>query len=207
MINLIIDLDGEEKEFSIPTSWNEVTVKKAAKLAEIQLKNKTDIESAADIVSVLADIDQETIYMLTAHQFNDLVEHIKFTLEKIDSPELKDSIFIEDEEYFLKKDFTKLTMGEIISIDTILKQYENNIAPAMAKLLCIFLRKKKENGSLETFKNSFMEREILFEEVIISDVNDLFLFFLDGENLSQSNMKDYLENQKSNQESEIDFQS
>lgn len=207
MINLIIDLDGEEKQFSIPTSWNEVTVKKAAKLAEIQLKNKTDIESAADIVSVLADIDQETIYMLTAHQFNDLVEHIKFTLEKIDSPELKDSIFIEDEEYFLKKDFTKLTMGEIISIDTILKQYENNIAPAMAKLLCIFLRKKKENGSLETFKNSFMEREILFEEVIISDVNDLFLFFLDGENLSQSNMKDYLENQKSNQESEIDFQS
>lgn len=207
MINLIIDLDGEEKQFSIPTSWNEVTVKKAAKLAEIQLKNKTDIESAADIVSVLADIDQETIYMLTAHQFNDLVEHIKFTLEKIDSPELKDSIFIEDEEYFLKKDFTKLTMGEIISIDTILKQYENNIAPAMAKLLCIFLRKKKENGSLETFKNSFMEREILFEEVIISDVNDLFLFFLDGENLSQNNMKDYLENQKSNQESEIDFQS
>ena len=88
-----------------------------------------------------------------------------------------------------------------------LKQYENNIAPAMAKLLCIFLRKKKENGSLETFKNSFMEREILFEEVIISDVNDLFLFFLDGENLSQNNMKDYLENQKSNQESEIDFQS
>ena len=207
MINLIIDLDGEKKQFSIPTSWNEVTVKKAAKLAEIQLKNKTDIESAADIVSVLADIDQETIYMLTAHQFNDLVEHIKFTLEKIDSPELKDSIFIKDEEYFLKKDFTKLTMGEIISIDTILKQYENNIAPAMAKLLCIFLRKKKENGSLETFKNSFMEREILFEEVIISDVNDLFLFFLDGENLSQSNMKDYLENQKSNQESEIDFQS
>jgi len=206
MINLIIDLDGEEKEFSIPTSWNEVSVKKAAKLAEIQVSNKTDIESAADIVSVLADIDQETIYMLTADQFNDLVENIKFTLEKIDSPELKDSIFIDGEEYFLKKDFTKLTMGEIISVDTILKQYENNVAPAMAKLLCIFLRKKKENGSLETFKNSFMQRESLFEEVIISDVNNLFLFFLDGENLSQSNTKDYLESQKSNQESEIDFQ-
>ena len=206
MINLIIDLDGEEKEFSIPTSWNEVSVKKAAKLAEIQVSNKTDIESAADIVSVLADIDQETIYMLTADQFNDLVENIKFTLEKIDSPELKDSIFINGEEYFLKKDFTKLTMGEIISVDTILKQYENNVAPAMAKLLCIFLRKKKENGSLETFKNSFMQRESLFEEVIISDVNNLFLFFLDGENLSQSNTKDYLESQKSNQESEIDFQ-
>ena len=206
MINLIIDLDGEEKEFLIPTSWNEVSVKKAAKLAEIQVSNKTDIESAADIVSVLADIDQETIYMLTADQFNDLVENIKFTLDKIDSPELKDSIFIDGEEYFLKKDFTKLTMGEIISVDTILKQYENNVAPSMAKLLCIFLRKKKENGSLETFKNSFMQRESLFEEVIISDVNNLFLFFLDGENLSQSNTKDYLESQKSNQESEIDFQ-
>lgn len=206
MINLIIDLDGEEKEFLIPTSWNEVSVKKAAKLAEIQVSNKTDIESAADIVSVLADIDQETLYMLTASQFNDLVENIKFTLEKIDSPELKDSIFIDGEEYFLKKDFTKLTMGEIISIDTILKQYENNVGPAMAKLLCIFLRKKKENGSLETFKNSFMERESLFENVIISDVNNLFLFFLDGNNSSPSNMKGYMESQKKNKESEIDFQ-
>jgi hypothetical protein len=50
----------------------------------------------------------------------------------------------------------------------------------MAKLLCIFLRKKKENGKLESFKNSFMEREELFENVMISDVNNLFLFFLDG---------------------------
>lgn len=206
MINLVIELDGEEQNFLIPTSWSEVTVKKAAKLADIERENRTDIEIIADVVSALADIDQEIIYMLTTDQFNEVVEHIKFTSEQVEGVDLKDSIFVGDEEYFLKKDFTKLTMGEIISIDTILKQHEHNIAPAMAKLLCIFLRKKKENGSLETFKNSFMERESIFENVIISDVNNLFLFFLDGKNSSPSNMKDYLESQKSNQESEIDLQ-
>lgn len=204
MINLIIELDGEEHNFNVPTGWNEVTVKTAAALSAVKKTNRTDIEVMVDIISLLANIDGELIYMLTSEQFNEVVEIVKFTTEEIKG-EMADSVIINDEEYFLKKDFSQLTMGEIISIDTIIAQNENNIAPAMAKLLCIFLRKKKENGNIESFKNSFMERESLFEQVIISDVHNLFLFFSDGRNSSQSNMKDYSESQNQ-KPSEIDSQ-
>lgn len=204
MINLIIELDGEEHNFNVPTGWNEVTVKTAAALSAVKKTDRTDIEVMVDIISLLANIDGELIYMLTSEQFNEVVEIVKFTTEEIKG-EMADSVIINDEEYFLKKDFSQLTMGEIISIDTIIAQNENNIAPAMAKLLCIFLRKKKENGSIESFKNSFMERESLFEQVIISDVHNLFLFFSDGRNSSQSNMKDYSESQNQ-KPSEIDSQ-
>lgn len=202
MINLIIEVDGEEHNFNVPTGWDEVTVKSAAALSDIKKTDRTDIEVMVDIISLLANIDSELIYMLTSEQFQKVVDIIKFTTEDVKG-EMADSVIVDGEEYFLKKDFSQLTMGEIISIDTIISQNENNIAPAMAKLLCIFLRKKKENGNIESFKNSFMERESLFEGVIISDVHNLFLFFLDGRNSSQSNTKDYLESQ-SQKLSEID---
>ena len=205
MINIEFNIDGEKQSFDVPTGWDEVSVKKSAALTNISRDGRTEIEIIVDIVSILGEIDPDIIYMLTTEQFNQIIDVVKFTTEKIDS-ELKDSIIIDGEEYFLKKDFTQLTMGEIISIETILKQYENSVAPAMAKLLCIFLRKKKENGNLESFKNSFMERESLFENVLITDVNNLFLFFLDGKNLSQNNTKDYSENENQNQKSEIDLQ-
>jgi len=51
-----------------------------------------------------------------------------------------------------------------------------------------------------------MERESKFENVIITEVNNLFLFFLDGNNSSHKNTKDYLENQNQKVENEIDLQ-
>jgi len=40
-----------------------------------------------------------------------------------------------------------------------------------------FFKKEKANGKLESFKNDFMERETIFNQAIITDVNNIFLFF------------------------------
>jgi hypothetical protein len=130
----------------------------------------------------LTGIEEELIYLLTQEQFLEVVEKVKFTNEEIVS-ELKESILVEGEEYFIKKDFDKLNMGEIISIESLLKQSDGDLSKCMSKLLCVFLRKKKENGNLESFKNSFMEREELFDNVMITDVNNLFVFFSNGRTL------------------------
>lgn len=195
MIDIKINIDGEENNFSIPEGWNEVTVDQSARLYSLDRENKNEIELMVEVLNIFSSIDEEIIYMLTPDQFNTLVESIKFINDEIKS-ELAESIKIGDEEFFLKKDFSGLTMGEIISIETIMKQYGENLPGAMAKLLCIFLRKKKENGNLESFKNSFMEREVMFKDVIITDVNNIFLFFLDGNNSLDNSTKDCLENKE-----------
>ncbi|MCP4761449.1 MAG: hypothetical protein GY870_06680 [archaeon] len=182
MINLEIEIDGEVKEFKVPQGWNEVTVKQTSKIASIDRGGINNLELMIEILSILGNVDKEICYMMQQEDFINIIETLKFTNEEIKS-ELKDSIVLGGEEYLLKKDFDKLTMGEIISIETIIKEYDNNIQLALPKLLCIFLRKKLENGKLESFKNDFMEREELFGEAIITDVNDIFLFFLDGKDL------------------------
>lgn len=183
MIKINLNVDGDEMEFNLPESWNEVSVKKASELSNAKkFDGKNELELSVSIISILTGIDEEIIYMMSQEQFMEVIEAIKFTNEDIISEE-KESILIKGEEYFLKKDFEKLNMGEIISIETLVKQADGNLSKCMSKLLCIFLRKKKENGNLESFKNSFMEREELFDEIMITDVNDLFVFFSSGRTL------------------------
>jgi hypothetical protein len=206
MIKIEFEVDGEEMSFDMPTNWDEVTIEMAGRIFSISTENKTNLESSVEVISLLTGIEQDYLYMLTPSQFQQLIDASSFTATEIKS-ELKESITVDDEEYFLKKDFTQLTMGEIISIETLLKKYHNNYMVAMPDLLCIFLRKKKENGKLESFKNSFMDRASSFKKIIVSDVNNLMLFFSDGSSLLEVNTKEYSENPKSNQESEIDSQS
>jgi hypothetical protein len=181
MVNLILNVDGEEKTYNIPSEWNEVTVGQAADLNDLSTFDGTEIEKIVKILTIFCpDIDTDDIFAMTPEQFNQIVEMIGFISNPVDG-DLADSIVLDGEEYFLKKDFTKLSMGEIISIDVIMKQTGGDISKALSKMLCIFLRKKKENGELETFKNKFMEREELFRSAKITDVNNLMLFFTVGE--------------------------
>jgi hypothetical protein len=57
----------------------------------------------------------------------------------------------------------------------------------MPQLLCIFLRKKKENGNLEKYKTTFMQRTEKFKTIKVDEINHIFSFFLTGRDLSANN--------------------
>ena len=179
MVKIILNVDGEDREFNIPEKWEEVKVGQASKLFNLDREGKNTLELTISVVSILSDMDEELIYMMSQEQFMELVEVIKFTNEEVKG-ELKDFVTIDGDDYYLKKDFEKLTMGEIISIDTLINQSNGNLPNVMSKMLCILLRKKNTEGELETFRNSFMDREAMFNELYITDVNDVFLFFFGG---------------------------
>lgn len=179
MVKIILNVDGEDREFNIPEEWEEVKVGQASKLFNLDREGKNQLELTISVVSILSDMDEELIYMMSQEQFMELVEVIKFTNEEVKG-ELKDFVTIDGDDYYLKKDFEKLTMGEIISIDTLINQSNGNLPNVMSKMLCILLRKKNTEGELETFRNSFMDREAMFNELYITDVNDVFLFFFGG---------------------------
>jgi hypothetical protein len=109
-------------------------------------------------------------------------------LNKEMEPTKEDFVEIEGERYYIKFDFQNFTMGEVISIETILSKADNNIFKVMDELLCVFLRKKKENGNLETFRGEFLERKEIFSKAPISKVFEVFNFFFVGGNLLLDNM-------------------
>jgi hypothetical protein len=182
MIKLNLELDDQQYEMEIPESWDEVNVKHFCKIMELKdnVKNLTNIATSVKIVNIITDIEEEILWMMGSEDFTKLVEALSFIAEEIKAP-LKESLIIEGEEYYIKSDFNDLTMGEIITLEQLMDENDGNLFRAMDVLLTIFLRKKKANGKLETFKVSFIdERKELFQKIRITDVHSLFFSFITG---------------------------
>jgi hypothetical protein len=192
MVTLNLELDGEEMVYKIPNGWDEVNVEQFADIFKLDREALTGIELSVEIVNILTGISEDDLYAMSPENFTELAKIIEFTNEDVVGNKCE-SIKIGEDDYFMKNDFEKLTMGEIISLELLIEQSNNNVISMFPELLCIFLRQKKENGKIESFKKGFMERAESFKSVSIADVNDLFLFFLGGVNLSEVNTKDSLE--------------
>lgn len=192
MVNLNLTIDDEVKEFNIPESWDEVNVEQFGKLFSFNREELTPIQLGVKTLNIFIGVDEETLMMLNYDDFINLINIVNFTNKDIETVKFE-SIDVNGDNYFIKDDFSQLTMGEVISIETLLQQSNGNLFNVMAKLLCVFLRKKKDNGKLESFKSEFLTREEIFKTLPISKIYGIFVFFLNGGTLLDPNMKEYSE--------------
>jgi hypothetical protein len=193
MIEINVQLDEEEKIYQFPTEWSEVTIQQFSDLYSIDTNVHQGMFYTFEIIHKLTGINRDIIEQIDYEDFKELVKNLAFVYEPI-KEEKKDSVIVDGEEYFLYSEFNKYTAGEVISIETFLQSAEGDVKKVMSKLLCIFLRKKKENGNLEKYKTSFMSREESFKKIKISEINHIFSFFLTGRDLSPNNMMDSSKN-------------
>lgn len=191
MIDLKVNIDGQEKAFSMPESWEEVSVGLFEDIAKLEV-SEVDMSNSMSIVSSLTGMSEELLWQVPVNEMPKILEHIHFLKEPI-KEEGKESIVIDGEEYFMKNDFDNLTYGETVSLDIIQKNHGEQVQKAFGEMLCVFLRKKID-GKLEPHLKEHMERVEMFrEKVMISDVYQLFVFFSSGKNTSTKVIKDSLE--------------
>ncbi len=186
MIEINVELDEGSKSYQFPTSWGEVTIEQFKNLYTINKDIHSGMFYTFEVIHQLTGIDRDVIEQIDYENFTKLVEQMKFIYEPIEEKKVE-SVIVDGEEYFLYTEFNKYTAGEIISIETILTSANNEIFKVMPELLCIFLRKKKENGNLEKYKTTFMERRDKFKNIKIDEINHIFTFFLTGRDLSANN--------------------
>jgi len=186
MIEINIELDEEVKQYQFPTSWSEVTIDQFVKLYTIDKNIHQVAFYTFELLHQLTGIDREVIEQIDYESFTELVKNLSFIYTPIEEKK-NQSVIVDGEEYFLYTEFNKYTAGEIISIETILQSANNDIMKVMPQLLCIFLRKKKENGNLEKYKTTFMQRVELFKTIKVDEINHIFGFFLTGRDSSANN--------------------
>lgn len=186
MIEINIDSDDEVKNYQFPTDWSEVSVEQFARLYSIDKNTHSGMFYTFEVLHQLTGIDREIIEQIDYEVFTKLINYLKFIYEPVVEKKIE-SIIVDGEEYFLHSEFNKFTAGEIISIETILQSSNNDYVKVMPELLCIFLRRKKENGNLEKYKTSFMSRIEKFKHIKIDEINHIFGFFLTGRDLLPNN--------------------
>jgi hypothetical protein len=183
MIQISVQVDNEEvKDYEFPSDWSEVTIEQFTNIYSIDTSVHEGMFYSFELIHKLSGIDREIIEQIDYNDFKELVKSLAFVYEPIEELK-KESIIVDGEEYFLYSEFNKYTAGEVISIETIIQSAGGDIKKVMSKLLCVFLRKKKENGNLEKYNTSFMAREEKFKKIKISEINHIFGFFLTGRDL------------------------
>lgn len=196
MIEINITFEDDEEIGTInaylPENWDEVNVSMFQNVFSKDIMNMTNIQQTLHILTCLTDLTEDLILQLPIDTFKDLVNRISFILTEIPKEEVE-FIEINDEKYYLYSDYEKLTTGEIISLDTILETNKNNVNKCLSDILCIFLRKKKDNGKFEKFTTNLFERKEMFSKLPINQVYHLIVFFLSSKNISTPNIKDYTE--------------
>ena len=194
MIKLNLEIDGEEKVYDIPTNWDDITVGKFIEIVKLnEINYKWDLNKIMEMMGILTTIPKDDIELLPVESFMEIQDKFSFLKQDVDK-KMKDSIVIDGEEYFVKNDFNDLTLGESITIETLIKQVDNPVY-ILDQFLCLLLRRKK-NGKLESFKTTFLTDRIdLFRKIPITDVYQNIIFFLSGEHTYKNNMKVFLENQ------------
>ena len=194
MISVNIELEEGIKSYDFPTSWEEVTVEQFVKLFADHTPTDNELMASVKVMSILSGIEEEIIMAMDVEDFKNLAVQLTFISEEMPNEEV-DYIEVEGEKYYLYKDFSKMTTGEIITIELLMEKNEGNIYRVMPQLLCLFLRKKKEDGKFEKFNTDMMDRADKFKKVNISKIHQVFNFFLTGETIFSPNIQDFIQNQ------------
>jgi len=199
MIKVNFNIDDDTQSFNVPENWDEVTVEQFMELVELQnnaKEEKNPLNTVIKMTHIMTGIPMDIIEMVPVDQFHLIQDTLLYTKEEVNI-EKSDYVEIDGDTYWVKNDFNKLTMGETITIETLIKDTPNeNVMNVFDKLLTVFLRKKTKKGNLESFKSSFLEERVeVFRRLPISQVYAIMVFFSDGGNGLEVPTNHYSENQ------------
>jgi hypothetical protein len=205
MIEVKINMEGYENTYKFPENWDEVNVRQFTELYKYKNPNNNDLMGAVNIISALAGIEQAVLLQMDIEDFKDLSNKLSFITKEIPKTDV-DYLELNGDKYYLYSEFNKLTTGEVITIETLMEGSNNDVNKIMADLLCLFLRKKDEEGKFEKFSTDMLKRKEMFLDVPISNIYHIFLFFSLGKNTSTNNMKDSTKSKDQSTTPKVDLQ-
>lgn len=154
-------------EYNVPTSWEEITFEQYinfVKLEEIKTDFMLEELYLINLIEVLCEMPEGSMNDLTMIEFNELVN--KFGYLNTDPKLSKDKqIDINGITYVFPDDLNKLTLGENISIKTLIK--DQNKYEQLYYILGVILRPGKIEIDAET------KKEVYVQDKFTGDMNKI----------------------------------
>lgn len=167
------------KEITIPTSWADVTLDEFIKLSALDIKNYSDsVNYYIDILEVFGNTDLDTIIdMIKVSDINDIINQMSFMNEPPRQLDIKE-VSIKGVKFKLTSNMNDLTVGEYVSIESLIEQGELNSFSSIPVILSVLLRPEEEVFD----SNKINSRIELFKKYLsIEDVLGMSVFFSTGE--------------------------
>lgn len=177
------------KEYSIPSSFSELSILKFQRLNASTEPNEFD--KHANIISIVLDLDILDVYQMTFTEVRDVNTHLAFLFGEYEMQQnFKSSITIRGVELFLQTNLQKLSLGELIDLQTLISE---NAIDNLHRIMAILYREKEQASQFKHLINALQLKdvelkkydhnisseiaEILQEEMSIEDANAALVFF------------------------------
>lgn len=186
----------EDKEFVFAETWSEIYFNQYIDMIKIlKEENENDLEKSVKIIAHISDKPEECmdyLMRLSQEDFEMLAKEFEWTNKQIDTvAEEKEFIEIDGKKYKIKKNYNKLSLGEMVSIETLIGMNKNLDPFEVA--FGVLLRELNDDGTEKPFNPDEFVSIInkLQKKVLLMDVYNYITFFLRGAQTSTKHTPGY----------------
>ena len=165
-----------KNEITIPQEWSDVSLGEFIELSLLDIKNfDNSIDYYFKLLEIFGNKDiQKVKEYIQVAELNDIVGQMTFLQTPPKQLDLK-SVIIDEVEFILKDNLNKLTVGEYVSIETLIEQGKYTTYEAIPVILSVILRPKGEkfnsdlcNSRINLFKEKLNIEQVLKMSVFFS---------------------------------------
>lgn len=173
------------KQYSLPKSWDEVTLKQFQDLQKAYNDEKKEV-SIVDLISIMANKPKEEVQQLPTSFAELIMNELGFIMEEPKQQKSVPYIIIDGKKYVVNF-LEKLKMGEWVDVNSVIKDDSKNYA-AMLAILC---RLEGEVYDDDFIANKLEERTEMFLRQPITNILPIVAFFLELWLVSRKNSQLY----------------
>lgn len=189
----MITLEINGKEFNIASSYEELSLGQYIDIIKAgESKQQLEAtESDIKMICLLSDKPSELeplLWDFSIEEFKELTGEFTWVSDQTLLEDLKklkplDKINIEDKEYVIVSNYNKLSLGEVISFETILKQEQSDFHK-LDIAFGVLLRPTIDGKPVKFTEETFLEVIKNKYKVKMVDLYAVISFFLSGEKMS-----------------------
>jgi hypothetical protein len=191
----MLELTIDGKTIELAENWDEISFQQYVDIIGFNKEEENEMLKAVKIIAAISNNPSECeqlLLQITKEDFEGLAKEFEWTNKTIDDVK-NDTEFVEidGKRYKIKKDYNKLTIGETVSVETLLANNKNLDPLEIA--FGVLLREVDENG----VEKKFNEDDFLYiidklkTKVMLMDVYNVISFFLSTEKSSSKPSKGF----------------
>ena len=191
-----LKIDKDLKEYKLPTSWDEVSVKQYTNLMiAIDKEDSTEIELMVKSLEALADIPGGLLTKAPIKMLREAYNQLGELTSTNPNKELSRVVEIDGIEYGFIPDFDELSLGEFVDLDNYLQDGFNNLDKVFAVLYRPVVKRDGIKYTIEDYdlKDIIKRRKLFSERMSIDTVYAALVFFCNIGRIHIESTLSYLE--------------
>jgi len=180
---------------TLPENWGDIKLGQYIEFSLTDFNELTSFQKMTRVLSILTDIDEDSIMKLNVPQISELISELDWMYEK-ETPKLRKVIEIDGIKYGSIRKYQNIKVGEFIDLET----YMENYVPNLHKVLAILYRPitsyiDDENYTIEDYDSDTAETraDLFYAKFTARDAISTSVFFWNFAEMYLANLTDYLQ--------------